>query len=685
MKSIALTIFCCFASLALGQGSAFNDIALQSTAGLPGATITVGTSAAAGTTNTPRAVVYSDASLSSVKTQPISADTRGNYSFYAAPATYRICVSAATVTTYCYYSTVSSDVSSGAVVDAYEQTGSDACAQIAAAIAALPSTGGVVDATRISGAKTCAADPFSGVTKVGTLLLGCTTYTTDATWVIPNKWRVIGPGRSGATIKASASLGSNPVVRLGTGATVSFGNRLENVTVDCNSQANVTGVYSTSISEQSGIKNVNVTNVAYRGIDIDASSANGDGLRAEHYSLEDFEVSFATGNQSSSIGLRISGGATGPYVIRNATINGVGTSVVPTNLVSIINIGHGLIQNIHVENGTNGIDFGSVTASNGFIVENVNGPTAATLTTVINLPSVAGVHQGFSLFDINRGGATNAIDDTDRSLTVTDVQVQQYTVGRGTNRPLLYIGSDTFKVNALNFDVRDPVTGVLGVRLLGLGMGLEFSTDSGLSRSGANTLGVGNGTALDTSGRIRATAFESATTNRAAAGVIRCASADTCVAFKNNAAGGDINGLKKDTSDIVQVGDTAGVKIAGPLTGVTTGAFSDVITSTKATGTAPFTISSTTPVANLTTVPATYSSGGTQQTAVHLVFGKCTLGTDCSITLSGSAVFTGTDTYECTATDQTAAAAVRVNQSSGSAVAFTGTGTDVIRYQCIGN
>jgi hypothetical protein len=126
-----------------------------------------------------------------------------------------------------------------------------------------------------------------------------------------------------------------------------------------------------------------------------------------------------------------------------------------------------------------------------------------------------------------------------------------------------------------------------------------------------------------------------------------------------------------------------GLSVAQSFTAAQT--FTQQLIDSVATGTAPFSITSTTPVANLTTVPTTYNSGGTQQTAVHLVFGKCTLGTDCAITLSGAAIFTGTDSYECTATDQTAAAAVRVNQTSGSAVAFTGTGTDVIRYQCVGN
>jgi hypothetical protein len=109
-------------------------------------------------------------------------------------------------------------------------------------------------------------------------------------------------------------------------------------------------------------------------------------------------------------------------------------------------------------------------------------------------------------------------------------------------------------------------------------------------------------------------------------------------------------------------------------------------TSTVATGTAPLVITSTTPVANLTTVPTTYNAAGTQQTAAHLVVDTCTLGTSCGITLSGSAAFTSATTYSCSCHDQTTPTnACNINQTGGGAITITGTGTDVIRYHCAGN
>jgi hypothetical protein len=105
-----------------------------------------------------------------------------------------------------------------------------------------------------------------------------------------------------------------------------------------------------------------------------------------------------------------------------------------------------------------------------------------------------------------------------------------------------------------------------------------------------------------------------------------------------------------------------------------------------ATGTPPFVITSTTPVPNLTTVPTTYNHSGTQQTAVHIVEDTATLSTGAvTVTLVGSAQFTSNATYSCTANDNTAANPVQVTQTSASSITFTGTGSDVVHYICVGN
>lgn len=93
------------------------------------------------------------------------------------------------------------------------------------------------------------------------------------------------------------------------------------------------------------------------------------------------------------------------------------------------------------------------------------------------------------------------------------------------------------------------------------------------------------------------------------------------------------------------------------------------------------------PTANLSwsTTMATYDSSGAIKTTSHIVQDTCTLGTNCSITLTGSAVFTSSSSYTCLTQDETAIAATKCVQTSGSALVITGTGTDVIKFALIGN
>lgn len=159
---------------------------------------------------------------------------------------------------------------------------------------------------------------------------------------------------------------------------------------------------------------------------------------------------------------------------------------------------------------------------------------------------------------------------------------------------------------------------------------------------------------------------------------------DTCMGFDTSPAWlafqGGANGISFYVNHIFDSGTSPVFQMlpGGATTRLT-------FTSTLATGTAPLTVTSTTPVAHLAATPTAYNAAGTQQTNGHFVFGTCTLGTSCAVTLVGSAVYTGAATYVCTAQDQTAIAATKVAQASGSAFTITGTGTDVLGYSCIGN
>ncbi|WP_254616498.1 hypothetical protein [Burkholderia metallica] len=81
-----------------------------------------------------------------------------------------------------------------------------------------------------------------------------------------------------------------------------------------------------------------------------------------------------------------------------------------------------------------------------------------------------------------------------------------------------------------------------------------------------------------------------------------------------------------------------------------------------------------------------YSTTGAGVNAPHMVQGSVALSSgSATVTLSGSAVFSTSSSYMCTASDTTAANAVKVSQGSGTSITFTGTGTDTVQFLCAGN
>jgi hypothetical protein len=122
------------------------------------------------------------------------------------------------------------------------------------------------------------------------------------------------------------------------------------------------------------------------------------------------------------------------------------------------------------------------------------------------------------------------------------------------------------------------------------------------------------------------------------------------------------------------------------------------LTSTISTGTAPLSVSSTTPVATLvvTKHPQVQACGtvaacsATAMTGAQIVQGSAALasGTPSTVTITGiSPAFTSTSTYNCMVADQTAGSALFYTKVSGSSITITGpnTVTDTVSFICAGN
>jgi hypothetical protein len=111
------------------------------------------------------------------------------------------------------------------------------------------------------------------------------------------------------------------------------------------------------------------------------------------------------------------------------------------------------------------------------------------------------------------------------------------------------------------------------------------------------------------------------------------------------------------------------------------------VTSTLATGTAPFVIASTTPVGNLTLSahPQVYEAGVLTATEKIYTNTQALTTGAATHTLANSFTFTSSSTFGCTCTDQTAANACKAVPASATTVTLAGTGSDTLWLSCSGH
>lgn len=110
------------------------------------------------------------------------------------------------------------------------------------------------------------------------------------------------------------------------------------------------------------------------------------------------------------------------------------------------------------------------------------------------------------------------------------------------------------------------------------------------------------------------------------------------------------------------------------------------ITSTVATGTAPIVVTSTTPVAHLTTVPNIGNTAGNQYTNAKEVFDVKTLSSGTyAITFTSPYTFTSSGTYACWCNDLSGTNLCNVTLTSGTAATAHGSGSDLVAIFCAGD
>lgn len=230
---------------------------------------------------------------------------------------------------------------------------------------------------------------------------------------VPLWVRLRGSNPRGTYLQAQAGFPLNtPMVTLGTqGGSITFGAKVEDLAIDGNHIAS-DGLYTNQANELSGARNVLIANYLRYGIHYQ----NG----AIHCDFSDLWVYNSSG-ASAPIGF-FGDAFGGSFSIRNATFTSAAGSVSQAAAiqlvgVSAINGGHALLERIHVEHATHGIQFATNAYGTTIGVDGLSD-----VTNVITINSGAGT---VVCIGTEKNGATHTINDL-QQVIVDDSQIQPF-------------------------------------------------------------------------------------------------------------------------------------------------------------------------------------------------------------------------------------------------------------------
>jgi hypothetical protein len=315
----------------------------------------------------------------------------------------------------------------------------NACGYMAAAIGALPQTGGTIDATGFQGNQACTVNPFSTAVSNGVLLLGPANFQTTQEWIVPSafSWRTIGLTRKSesaalnTTIQAVTGFPTSgiPVFRLGSGTT-SYGDEINNLTIDCNSVSGTTGLYSTDIQEESTIEHVTILNCPAYGIHINGNGNDGTGpFWAQNYTVRDLYVLPLTAGTGSTVACEFDGAFTSFHELTGATCGGSRTPIADDFVFDKIYAGSA--SDLNAEDAAVGYLLGNANPVTGLTI---NGMQSSAITgTVVSIKST---DASVLLTGIVNGGDASPATLTDSSrlsAPLTDFSIGLYAIGTGNS------------------------------------------------------------------------------------------------------------------------------------------------------------------------------------------------------------------------------------------------------------
>lgn len=369
-----------------------------------------------------------------------------------------------------------------------------------------------------------------------------------------------------------------------------------------------------------------------------------------------------TGQFTSQDGALITGtsGTTGNYLdIQNGTSNVF--SIDSSGNITATGSLTGL-TGLSVDSGTVSFPSGSIN-----VTSLTHGTSGKILQTVSGVPTWVNVPACSSCL-VSSSSGSQTIQPSSATGTLIIAQ------GNGNTSDIFTVVDSSGTEKYLNV-TQDGTTIVGSVTMSSLPSGLLHTNSSGVlsstkvSNSDLNSGSFSNITGLGTLGSL--TASGTITFSGLSTGVIHSSSS------------GVLSSSTISNSDLAS-GSYSNITGVGALSSLT---ISGQITSTVSTGTAPLSISSTTPVSNLTAGPTAYDIAGNQRTNSHIVTGQATIGMlgTAVVGLTSPASFSSASSYVCTTQGQNSTTAIKLTQNSGSQFSITATVNDTVSYICIGN
>ena len=250
---------------------------------------------------------------------------------------------------------------------------------------------------------------------------------------IPNQTILKGSGRNRTIIKASAAFSGANVIRLGENTDLEvYGCRVEQMTIDANAASPVAlnALYSNSINELSGPRDIHIKAGIETGILIDDADTGSGAGSPKNWSIENYDI--VVGNPtltSNGIVIDSAGHSQG---IESGTIWAGMTVANQSGIWVKKGSGHSII-NLHTEGAEAGVRIGDAvggTPVENVTVVNITGPGGnVSVTDLVRIEQASS--KNINVFGVKKNLSTNAINDTVLSNVITTSQVASYQTGSG--------------------------------------------------------------------------------------------------------------------------------------------------------------------------------------------------------------------------------------------------------------